>query len=260
MKAHIVLAHPESQSFNGQLARLSRDTLAGMGWDTSLSDLYADGFDPREGRMHYQAFADESRFHTQTEQRWHAERGTTPRDVEAEQSKLLAADLLVVHFPLWWFGMPAILKGWIDRVFVYGPVYRGSMRYDAGVCRGKRMLACVTLGASAESCSFNGREGDSRLHAWPLVFPFRYIGFDVLEPVFFHGVGGVASMESADGTTETERYMQRWSQLLGTLDRHPVMPFNRDTDFDDSKRLLPQAPEYSPFVSHRSQLPPGDSS
>ena len=98
-----------------------------------------------------------------TEQRFHADNDSTPQDVVAEKSKLLQADLLVVHFPLWWFGMPAMLKGWIDRVFVYGVVYRGQMRYDTGICRGKKMLACITTGASEASCSFNGREGDSSL-------------------------------------------------------------------------------------------------
>ena len=44
--------------------------------------------------------------------------------------------------------MPAILKGWMDRVFVYGRMYRSTMRYDTGICSGKKMIACVTTGAS----------------------------------------------------------------------------------------------------------------
>lgn len=69
-------------------------------------------------------------FHPQTEQRFNAENKTTPAEVEAEAQRLLDCELLVIHFPLWWFGPPAILKGWMDRVFVYGRMYRSTMRYD----------------------------------------------------------------------------------------------------------------------------------
>ena len=195
MKAHIVLAHPESNSFNGELSRISKSNLQTAGWEVTYCDLYTNGFDPCEGPGHYLERSNTEQFHAQTEQRFNAENETTPHDVATERDNLLQADLLIIHFPLWWFGMPAILKGWIDRVFVYGSVYRGEMRYDTGICRGKKMLACITTGASEDSCSFNGREGDSRLLAWPMLFPFRYIGFDVLEPTIFHGIGGVASIK-----------------------------------------------------------------
>ena len=251
MKAHIVLAHPERRSFNGLLADTTMSTLTTAGWQVTLSDLYGLNFDPCESARHYTSRADSDRFHAQTEQRFNADRGTTPAAVKQEMDRVLACDLLVVHFPLWWFGMPAILKGWIDRVFVYGAMYRSAMRYDAGICAGKKMLACVTTGASQDSCSFNGREGDTRLHMWPLLFPFRYVGFDVLTPEIFHGIGGVAFVEGdEDGTSGVGRFKQRWAgQLLHLSDRATV-PYNRDGDFDDSKRLKADAAAYSPFVSH----------
>jgi NAD(P)H dehydrogenase (quinone) len=251
MKAHIVLAHPESQSFNGKLASISKSRLETAGYEVTLSDLYADGFDPCEAERHYSERSDSAVFHAQTEQRFNAGNNTTPADVEAEADRLLAADLLVVHFPLWWFGAPAILKGWMDRVFVYGKVYKSQMRYDAGICRGKKMIACITTGASAESCSFNGREGDTRLVTWPLIFPFRYIGFDVLEPVILHGIGGVASIEAReDGLSGLNRYENLWAETLATTETRTVIPFNADSDFNESKRLKPDAPAYSPFISH----------
>ncbi len=250
-KAHIVLAHPESQSFNGRLAEISQDKLASAGFEVTYSDLYANNFDPCEGRGHYQHLSDTERFHAQTEQRFNADNNTTPADVAAERDKLLQSDLLVVHFPLWWFGMPAMLKGWIDRVFVYGSVYKSQMRYDAGICRGKKMLACITTGASADSCAFNGREGDTKLLGWPLVFPFRYIGFDVLEPVIFHGVGGVASMEQhEDGLSDIDRYFRQWGETLADIESRSKIPFNQDTDFDERTRLVEGAPVYSPFIAH----------
>ena len=256
MDAHIVLAHPEPKSFNGHLSRVTAETLGDAGWHVTLSDLYAMNFDPCEGSRHYASRSDADVFHAQTEQRFNAENGTLPPEIEAEAARLLACDLLIVHFPLWWFGPPAILKGWMDRVFVYGHMYRSTMRYDTGACTGKKVIACVTTGASAESCAHNGREGDTRLHLWSALFPFRYLGFEVLEPEIFHGVGGVAFIEGQEGGLSTlEMYSQRWRKSLGDLSARPAIAYNRDTDFDDSKRLIPGAPAYSPFIRHRPEFP-----
>ena len=147
MKTHIVLAHPEAKSFNAQLSEMTRSVLEGKDRQVTTTDLYAMSFDPCEGPRHYATRKNAEAFHVQTEQRFNADNQTIPSDVQGEIDRLLGCDLLVVHFPLWWFGMPAILKGWIDRVFVYGCMYRSTVRYDTGVCAGKRMIACVTTGA-----------------------------------------------------------------------------------------------------------------
>jgi len=254
MKTHIVLAHPEPGSFNGQLADISQRVLADAGAETTVSDLYGMGFDPCEGPRHYPSRKAGGTFHVQTEQRHSAETGTLPPDIATEIERLQACDLLVVHFPLWWFGMPAILKGWMDRVFVYGRLYRSTMRYDTGVCAGKKMIACVTTGASDDNCAYNGREGDTRLHLWPILYPFRYLGFDVYEPEVLHGVGGVAFIEGHEGGTSVlDTYLGRWADALGTLGSRPTVPYNGDGDFDEKKRLVADAPAYSPFIRQRKE-------
>ena len=251
MKAHIILAHPEAKSFNAHLSGISQRVLGATGWQYTLSDLYAMNFDPREGPHHYRSRKNVEVFHAQTEQRFNADNETLSPEVDSEIQHLLDCNLLVVHFPLWWFGMPAILKGWIDRVFVYGRMYRSVMRYDTGICSGKKMIACVTTGASEEACSHNGREGDTRLHLWPILFSFRYLGFDVFEPEVFHGVGGVAFIEGHEGSLSTlEAYSKRWAETLETLSSRSLIQYNRDTDYDDTKRLVPGAPVYSPFIRH----------
>lgn len=252
MQAHIVLAHPEVKSFNARLTGISQEVLEDTGWQTTLSDLYAMDFDPREGPHHYESRKDAELFHTQSEQRYSADNDSLPAEVELETRRLLECDLLIVHFPLWWFGMPAILKGWMDRVFVYGRMYRSIMRYDKGICAGKKVIACVTTGASEESCSHNGREGDTQLHLWPILFPFRYLGFDVLQPEVMHGVGGVAFIENHEGGLNTlEIYSRRWKETLETISSRPLISYNRDEDFDESKRLVADAPVYSPFVRQK---------
>lgn len=252
MKAHIVLAHPEPTSFNGQLASVSQGRLGANGYtEITFSDLYAMAFDPREGPQHYADRANPDVFHTQTEQRYNHENGTTPPEVASEMQRLLDCDLLVVHFPLWWFGMPAMLKGWMDRVFVYGPVYRSTMRYDTGNCAGKRFLACVTTGANERNCAYNGREGDTRLHLWPILYPFRYLGFTVYEPEILHDIGSTSFMEGReDGLGSLESYKDLWIRSLDGLPSRSIVNYNSDRDFDETKRLLPDAPSYSPFIRH----------
>lgn len=257
MKAHIVLAHPEVKSFNAQLSAISQRVLGDAGWETSLSDLYAMDFDPCESARHYEFRKDAEVFHAQTEQRFNADNDTLPPDVKLEVDRLLGCDLLVVHFPLWWFGMPAILKGWMDRVFVYGCMYRSTMRYDTGICSGKKVIACVTTGAGEDNCAYNGKEGDTRLHLWPIQFPFRYLGFDVYEPEILHGVGGVAFIEGHEGGLSIlDAYCNRWAATLETLSARTIIPFNSDQEFDETKRLVPDAPVYSPFIRHTKNAIP----
>ena len=251
MKAHIVLAHPEQESFNGHLSDITRKSLKSAGFHTTLSDLYRMDFDPREGAHHFESRKNPDVFHAQTEQRHSADIGTLPSVIDAEVQRLLNCDLLVVHVPLWWFGMPAILKGWMDRVFVYGQVYRSTRRYDAGMCAGKKVIACVTAGASADSCAHNGREGDTHMHLWPVLFPFRYLGFEVYQPEIFYGVGGVSFIEGeVDGLSTLETYSGQWATTLESLTSRPLVPYNRDHHFDDTNRLVSDAPAYSPFVRH----------
>ncbi len=68
-------------------------------------------------------------------------------DVEAELSKLEQCDALIFNFPLWWFGMPAILKGWCDRVLAMGRIYGGPKLYEGGIGQAtKRGLVIMTTG------------------------------------------------------------------------------------------------------------------
>ena len=128
---------------------------------------------------------------------------------------------------------------------------------DTGICAGKEMIACVTTGASEDSCSHSGREGDTRLHLWPILFSFRYLSFDVLEPEILHGVGGVAFMEGDEsGLSTLDAYANRWAAVLETLSSRPLVQYNRDHDFDETKRLVSGAPVYSPFVRHRPDAIP----
>ena len=144
-RALIVHAHPEPGSFCTAQMRQAASTLQARGYEVEISDLYAQGWNAGLGRGNFM-HAQGGHFKPQAEQVRAAQNHTFAPDVAAELNKLLAADLLVFSFPLWWFSLPALLKGWVDRVFVMGAVYgAGVGTYDNGKFLGRALL-CTTGG------------------------------------------------------------------------------------------------------------------
>ena len=123
-----------------------------------VSDLYAMSFDPVGGKRDFSRLADPSYFTYGVEQAKATEAGTFADDLAAEQAKLARADLLIFQFPFWWFGLPAILKGWVDRVFAAGLTYGVRRWFDKGVFRGKRAMLSLTTGGSWPASTARGIE------------------------------------------------------------------------------------------------------
>ncbi|MCU4655092.1 NAD(P)H-dependent oxidoreductase [Roseibacterium sp. SDUM158016] len=243
----IVLAHPEARSFCGAWAEASAAGAEAAGARVLWSDLCAMGFDPVEGQGHYPGL--EGRFDPLKAQGAAAEKGRMPADVAAEVEKIEAADVIVFHFPLWWFGPPAILKGWLDRCLVHGRIHDVDHRFDAGRMRGKRALFCVSTGAKASESGPGGKEGETRLLLWPLAYTLRYCGFDVAEPLLVHGVHGYfTGAEEAALEERLSGVLAAQAGMIAGLSGRALMSFNADADFDDEGRLKPGAPSHSPFI------------
>lgn len=253
MRALILLAHPEPRSFNAHLAAQAAEQLRHDALQVDVVDLYAEGFDPLEAAHHHSSRLQPGRFDAQREQRYGAEQGRLPADVQRHLQLLQAADRVILQFPLWWFAAPAILKGWLDRVLVYGPMYNSRLRHEHGAMRGKRALLSVTTGSSARACAVDGREGDTRLLLWPLMYCLRYVGFDGLEPHVVHGVrSGLAPerVQAHDEALAAATYYYR--ERLAHWTQWPTVPFNDSDDFEDGVVLRAEATAYSPFIRHRT--------
>jgi NAD(P)H dehydrogenase (quinone) len=249
--ALIVLAHPEARSFNGQMKDVACAAFEALGFTVCVSDLYAKGFDPVEAPRHFRARQDQNWFRPQAEQRYAFEHRTTSPDVGAEIDKLRWADIVVFQYPIWWYGMPAILKGWIDRVFTYGGVYSSRERYDLGRFRGKHALLSVTVGAPAATYLPDGRNADIDLVMWPSCFTLHYVGFTVHTPFVSYGVeGGVQYSETAQMLTRLQHSKAAFEHRLAQLDQEAPMSFNGWNDWDKGGRLQPGAPSFSPFIRH----------
>lgn len=129
MNVLILYADPEPTSFNGAMKDLAVRVLTAGGHKVTVSDLYAMGRNAVAGRL--DTGATDARFSLAREQTVAIRAGTLAADIDAEQAKLTAADLVVWQFPVWWFGMPAMLKGWADRVLARGFAYLPGREDDA---------------------------------------------------------------------------------------------------------------------------------
>ncbi len=234
MNILIVYAHPEPRSFNGALKDVAIETLRTAGHEVVLSDLYAMRFEAVIGPADFQGDrADAEVLSIPHEQMRAYKTGTFAPDIIAEQDKLRRADLVIFQFPLWWFGMPAILKGWADRVFARGFAYIAGRKYDTGLMRGKLAMVSVTTGTSADTYAPDGIDGDILSILWPIHNGlFRYTGFDVLHPFIAYMPGRVDPSERAV-------YLETYRRRLLALDETPRLFFHSADDYCSNERLKP---------------------
>ncbi|MEM1422379.1 MAG: NAD(P)H-dependent oxidoreductase [Planctomycetota bacterium] len=207
MRFFIVHAHHEPRSFNRALTDAAIETLSGLGHEVVVSDLYAMGFDPVSDRRNFTGAADASYLKQQREETHATETGGFAPDVLAEIEKLEACDALIFQCPMWWFGMPAILKGWCDRVLAAGRVYGGGKWYDDGLKKGARAMLSITTGGPPTMYGPDGINGDIDTVLYPINHGvFRFIGFDVLPQ---HVVWGPARMTDDGRAQAIEGYRER---------------------------------------------------
>lgn len=255
MKAHIVIAHPEPKSYNHHLAHLAGTALEQGGWSVSTSDLYQKNFDPSEKLCHYATPMDSNRFNVQAEQRNACKNGEIPEEVKEEIALLDSADLLILQYPMWWHLPPAMLKGWFDRVFIYGEVYASRKRFEHGRFCGKRAMLSVTVGTSQDTYAFNGRSGDIDLLLWPINFNLAYVGYTVLEPFIAYGVeAGIQYSDKQIIEQRLREIPEHLASRLRMLENSKTIQFNRMADWGENGTIKDSAQAYSPFIRHNKDL------
>jgi len=232
----IVHCHPEPSSFNATLTHSCRDIFLSHGNSVEISDLYAENFDPVEKGEHYSNRISKEQFSALAEQRHASKTNTLPEDIKTEISRLERANLVVLQFPIWWHSIPAMLKGWMDRVFVSGGLYSSKKRYDRGHFRGKRVVCSATTGAPAVSFTSGGRGGEIEQILWSTQYSLHYMGFTVLSPQISFGVQGHGYTY-----TSTEQFAQQmqlavknWELRLNSIHTEKALIFPGWDDWDES--------------------------
>lgn len=248
MNVLIVYAHPEPTSLNGSLKDFTVKRLEAAGHGVQVSDLYAmnwkatvdaqDSQDPPVGEY----------FNPSLDSKHAFANGRQRDDIYREQEKLRWADAVILQFPLWWFSMPAILKGWVERVYAFGFAYgvgehsdaRWGSRYGEGSMKGKRAMLMVTMGGWDSHYSSRGINGPME----DLLFPIQhgvlhYPGFEVLPPFLVYRTSRVDEVRFA-------QTCQALGQRLDSLWITEPIAFRQQNGGDYEIPALTLRPEIAP--------------
>jgi NAD(P)H dehydrogenase (quinone) len=194
----IVHAHHEPTSFNSAMTREAVLALTAAGHEVVVSDLYAMDFDPISDRRNFVTVNDPHRLSQQDEEAFASAHDGFSPELQAEMDKVTWCDVLVFQFPLWWLGMPAILKGWVDRVFAVGRAYGGGRFFERGVFRGKRAMCALTVGGSARVYSPRGVYEPISTLLYPINHGIlNFTGFTVVEPFTVYAPDDISPSERA---------------------------------------------------------------
>jgi NAD(P)H dehydrogenase (quinone) len=244
MNVLIVLAHPEPKSFNGAMKDAAVETLERAGHTVIVSDLYAQKFNPVAGPWDVTKQQNTEVFNLAMEQDHAAENNLFANDIQVEIDKVKAADFLLLQFPMWWYSMPAILKGWVDRVLAYKVAYGLGDWWDNGPFQGRRAMISITAGVSATAFYPDGRNGDIERLLWPMTAgTLRICGYDVLPPFISYSVPWI----SDEGRQEI---LDRYQTRLLKLETMTPLSFHTLDQFGEDSRLLPNIEPKTP-MQHR---------
>lgn len=185
MKHLVVLAHPRERSFTRDICAIYVEALHERGHDVVLRDLYGMGWNPVASDADLNAMRS----------------GAIPDDIRLEQAHVIAADVITFIHPIWWIGLPAIIKGWVDRVLLFGFAYRHGKAGVEGMLEGKRAMIFTSSGSTQAHFDESGKMR-SVLVAQDLG-TMEFCGIRMIEHVHFAPVG----------TRSTPEMIAAWRQL-----------------------------------------------
>ncbi len=159
MHVLVVLDHPDPASFSAAVAQRFIEGAQAAGHTTELADLNAEGFDPRWTMADIERDAD----------------AALPQDVLAEQVRIGRADAICLVFPLFWWGMPSTIKGWLDRVWTWGWAYDQLDDPEKSLQRPRTGVLLVPAGARSDEMEEQGYQ-DALETGW-IKGTFGYFGF-----------------------------------------------------------------------------------
>lgn len=190
MNVMIVYAHPNPGSFNAAIAATVREEAEKKGAKVKFRDLYAMNWDPILKDSDFEAY----------------QSGNLPADIKTEQEDLRLADAVIMVAPVWWTGVPAILKGYIDRVFSNGFAFEYTATGPRGLLTGKKGLLITTSGADERTARQGTMLETIRRAAVNSVFGF--CGFDLYQYKNFFGVPRSTDQQRADMLGELRQYIR----------------------------------------------------
>lgn len=183
----IVYAHQSLGSFNAAARDVAIQELSDQGYRVLVSDLYDMKFRAETTRDDITgALKNPELFQYGEETKFAWMENRLSDDITAEQRKVTEAELIIFQFPLYWFSVPAIMKGWMDRVLSQGFAFTLEKMYNYGIFKDKKAMLSFTTGALQTMFQPDGINGDINVSLWPLQNgTLHFCGFQVLAPQIF---------------------------------------------------------------------------
>jgi len=167
MKHLVIYAHPSKESLNHSIKEEVVEQLISNKHEVIVRDLYQLGFNPITTMDDMNG--------------WYA--GKVSSDVEIEQEYIVWADVITFIYPIWWAGLPAMIKGYIDRVFSYGFAFNYVKGVQQGLLKGKKAVIINTQGKSLEEYESIGMDKALKVSSDKCIY--EYCGFTVEDHIFF---------------------------------------------------------------------------
>ena len=192
MKILYIYAHPNSNAFNSLLKHEGCSQLIDLNHEVILSDLYELNFNAISNCNNYK--------HTISDE--------LTEDIQKEIEKINWAEHIIFQFPLWWFSMPAMLKGWFDRVLIKGFAYDNNSIFQTGLLKGKTASLVVTTKSNESAFKCDGVHGatiESFLH--PIHHTLRFVGISPITPFVSYGVFDIDQRQVDEIISQYQTYL-----------------------------------------------------
>ncbi len=192
MKYLIVYSHPNPASFCHAILETVESTLKAKGHEIKVRDLYALDYNPVLKGSDLLGFKS----------------GNVPEDIRTEQDHIAWTNVIIMIYPIWWTGLPAMLKGYIDRVFSFGFAYSAGEWGPIGLLTDKKVIIFNTMGGTKEIYDESGmfdamiKTSDKGI--------FNFCGIEVIEHKFFAAVPSVDDATRRDYLTEVKTLINRF--------------------------------------------------
>lgn len=190
MKALIVYAHPNKESFTKSLVNVLLEALIENDHSVEIRDLYSLNFNPVLSESDLELL----------------DKGIAPKDIKIEQDYITWCDTIFFVFPTWWESMPAIMRGYVDRVFSYGFAYGSGESGSTGLLKGKKGVIVQGAGASKECFEESGlRKSIEIIHNTGI---FDFCGIEPSGHFIFNSVTFVSDEERKQMLNEVKDFIK----------------------------------------------------
>lgn len=187
MKILVVLANPKTKCFTRDACAVFCEEAVSKGHEVTLRDLYEMNFNP---------VASESDLRGNLT-------GNIAPDVAAEQELVRWADVIALVHPVWWIDRPAILKGYIDRVFALGYAYGYAASGEVGTLAGRKAVLITSSGSPTQNFAETGKAEAMRIVQD--IYTMEFCGLEMLGHLHFAPVGRRSTPEMIEGYFQTLR-------------------------------------------------------